>query len=246
MQSVHFGWSIKFSLFIRFTSAALYTQMFFNEVNVIDGCAQTDKELKKQSQHNKRAIAGYSYWTHCGVRTPSNERDGERAAKRGEKGSEWISEAGRKVFDHNGFKQMNLKSAIFAKRLILCRLRCAYIHFRTFYKSNGVCRLADRRGFARYEQKKKKKRRHDGPQPFSMALSHHWKWLFRQNQCWKSFAFVCDPPKHILTSIYWMNKINEKNGEKKRSLVRTPNDLLYARVWSHSFEFTASTFDKRL
>lgn len=44
MQSVHFGWSIKFSLFIRFTSAALYTQMFFNEVNVIDGYEQMDAE----------------------------------------------------------------------------------------------------------------------------------------------------------------------------------------------------------
>lgn len=44
MQSVHFGWSIKFSLFIRFTSAALYTQMFFNEVNVIDGYGQMDGE----------------------------------------------------------------------------------------------------------------------------------------------------------------------------------------------------------
>lgn len=54
MQSVHFGWSIKFSLFIRFTSAALYTQMFFNEVNVIDGNEQMD-EKQKNPQHNERS-----------------------------------------------------------------------------------------------------------------------------------------------------------------------------------------------
>lgn len=199
MQSVHFGWSIKFSLFIRFTSAALYTQMFFNEVNVIDGYEQMETEIEwgterlKSIQHNKRSITAAA---------AAIELADERATKR------------EKLFDRNGFKQMNLKSTIFAKRLISCLFRCACI----FSKLNmyAECRLADRRTSVHQSRTKK-----DEHTIFDGHFSH-WKNLW-QNQLlfWCAHSFRMD---NQITLRRW---IRTNPNAKIYSTFRMANDFVF-------------------